>query len=222
MKRPARPARDASPEYSKAAYEARLGLSAKKVSSIEKHAGTRARKAAELAKLRFVQSLLDVVDKARRDGKPLQAVKDALRSKLGSAASKATPDSYLRLAVQNNVQAAYNAGKVEQFLEPATRARRPFWLFDAVMDLRTSKLCRRCHGIVRPAGDAWFLRRIPPLHHWCRSTIRALTRAAAAAEGGVTARPPRQLPEDGFGRLDWKPSLGNVAPALVKVYRSRA
>lgn len=225
MKRPARPAVDAPPDYARAVYEARLLLTQKKVASIEHQAGTRAHKVAALAKLRFVQSLLDVTERMRVQGKSLQDAKDALRARLTLAASPQVTDSYLKLAIQNNVQAAYNGGKVEQFLAPDTREMRPFWMFDAVMDLRTSDFCIRCHGVIRPAGDAWFMRRIPPCHHWCRSTIRSMTRATAKAEGGVDSKPPRALPEDGFGGLraaDWKPSLANVAPALVKVYRTRS
>lgn len=225
MKRPPRPASDAPPDYAKAVYEARLLLTFKKVASIEKNADTRAHKVAALAKLRFVQSLLDVAERMRANGKSLQDAKDALRAHLTKAASLQVPDAYLKLAIQNNVQSSYNAGKVEQFLSPDTRVLRPFWMFDAVLDFRTSTICRTCHGVIRPAGDAWFMMRIPPLHHWCRSTIRSLTRAVSRAQGGVDSRPPRIKPDDGFGRMggaDWKPSLANVAPALVKVYRTRS
>lgn len=225
MPKPPRPPATASLDYARAAYEARLKLTRARVAQIEKKIDDRAKRAAELSKLRFVQGLLDVVERARRDGISIDEAKEQLRTKLRRGATKATPDSYLSLAITNNVQGAYNSGKVEGFLEPATRELRPFWIFDAVLDFRTSEFCRRCNGVCLPAGASWFMHRIPPCHHWCRSTIRAVTRAVATRHGGVTHKPPREIPSDGFGRLwqgEWKPNLSKVAPALVKAYRSRA
>lgn len=224
--KPSRPAPVLSNfSHARLIYEHRLALSRKEIAAAEKRAARRSTRTAELARLRFAQQLLDAAERIRTNGGTLEQAREQLRSKLNTRLAQGEgEDAYVDLAVTNNLQVAYNSGKVYEFLEPETRTLRPFWLYDAILDMKTTEICRSCNGVIRPAGDSWFMNRIPPCHHRCRSTIRSLTAAQAARYGGTRARPPRVRPDAGWGRLaevDWKPDLRGVDAALVKAYRSR-
>ena len=43
--------------------------------------------------------------------------------------------------------------------------------FVAVLDERTSKICRSCDNTVLPIDHSWWIEHMPPMHHRCRSTV---------------------------------------------------
>lgn len=73
-------------------------------------------------------------------------------------------------------------------------------MFDAILDGRTTIVCRSRNGITLPADDSFWLYNTPPLHHYCRSSIRGIT-ATQAMERGITGIDglPDAPPQDGFG-----------------------
>ena len=89
------------------------------------------------------------------------------------------PEAHLRTTFRNWTQTAYNASRVNYLSSPAVKKRRPYWVFDAVLDGATTPVCAAYNGTVLPAGHKWFLRHTPPLHHNCRSSIRGLTKRQA-------------------------------------------
>ena len=205
------------------AYRERLGIVDKERKKIEQLVRDRAKQAAELAKLRIVQELLAEVERGKKGKLSVQQIQTSIALKLKQLTT--AKDSYVELVVRNNVQLAYNSAKVAEFMRPEVKAKRPFWVFWAQLDSRTSRICRQLHRTVRPAGDAWFMRRTPPLHHACRSTIRALTPAQSENwYGGVTTPAPRAVPAEGWGRpmkKSWVPNLSGIDADLVRAYRSR-
>lgn len=50
----------------------------------------------------------------------------------------------------------------------------PLLQFDAIMDQRTSGLCRSLEGVIKPVDDAFWNQYYPPNHWGCRSTVRQL------------------------------------------------
>jgi hypothetical protein len=99
---------------------------------------------------------------------------------------------------RNWVQSANNAGRYEQATTPDALAVRPFWKFVAVLDVRTSVICKECNGVILPAGHPWWKTHIGPLHHRCRSTFITLTKKQAE-KAGITPEPPSIAGSDGFG-----------------------
>ena len=116
----------------------------------------------------------------------------------------------LETIFRTNVQGAYAAGRFKQMSDPEVLRARPYWQFDALIDLNTSPICRSLNGTVRPASDPWWDTRYPPLHFNCRSGVRSLTRRQAA-EKGVTEDPPPTAAAPGFAN---KPSLDDFTPDL--------
>ena len=109
---------------------------------------------------------------------------------------------------RTNVQHAYSAGRWAQLNDSTTLRQRPYWMYDAVLDTRTTEICRERNGAIRPASDPWWGTNWPPLHYNCRSGVRALTREEVERRGGVTVELPTVEPLPGFGAapdaLDWE------------------
>src|SRR5690606_11875891 len=117
---------------------------------------------------------------------------------------------------RTNIQKSYNHGRWQQLEEPELKRLRPYRLFDAIGDSRTTPICRECDGTLLPADHPFWDSHCPPLHHQCRSTVRSL-RASAARRKGITTDPPRAQSQQGFGaRPQPLPSLDDVEPDLAE------
>ncbi len=98
-------------------------------------------------------------------------------------------NAHLETTFRNWTQSAYNGARVNYLSNPQVVKRRPYWVFDAVMDGNTTPVCVAYSGTVLPAKHPWFLRHTPPLHHNCRSSVRGLT-AHQAEQLGIRQRAP--------------------------------
>jgi SPP1 gp7 family putative phage head morphogenesis protein len=108
------------------------------------------------------------------------------------------PLNRLEVIFRANLQTAYAAGRLQAQTNPDVLQVRPFWMYDALIDSRTSGICRNLNGTIRPADDSWWGQRYPPNHFNCRSSVRSLTRAEAERRGGVTASPTLQEADSGW------------------------
>ena len=146
---------------------------------------------AELDRLAWLhQTLLDALEK----GQTLDEWRKRVRERL-----KRAHPGHLETVFRTNVQSAYAAGRWKQLNHPAVKKARPYWMFDAILDARTTPICRTRDGTVLPADHPWWQNNTPPLHFNCRSGIRALTEAEARARGIATAPPEDEPPQEGFG-----------------------
>ena len=117
---------------------------------------------------------------------------------------------HLETTFRNWTQSAYNAARVDYLSNPQVVKRRPYWVFDAVMDGSTTPVCVAYNGTVLAAKHPWFYAHTPPLHHNCRSSIRGLT-AFQASKIGIRRRAPApKLTKQKAADNDMEP--GTVAP----------
>ncbi len=145
---------------------------------------------AELDRMAWLhQTLIDALE----EGQTLDQWRKRVRERMQNA-----HPGHLETAFRTNVQSAYSAGRWAQLNHPAVRKTRPYWMYDAVLDARTTPICRARDGTVLPADDPWWQSNTPPLHFNCRSGIRALTEADAKRRG-ITETPTAEPPEEGFG-----------------------
>lgn len=86
---------------------------------------------------------------------------------------------------RNAIQNAYNAGHWRQFEQ--NMERRPYLMYDAINDSRTSPVCRAIDGVIRRADDPFWQGHSPQLHHRCRSALVSLTEAQASARSRPAA-----------------------------------
>jgi len=84
---------------------------------------------------------------------------------------------------RTNVLGAYNEGRYEQMNRPVVKKMRPYWMYDAIMDSRTTAICSGRDKKVFAADDPWWDTNYPPLHYNCRSGVRAITARRANKEG---------------------------------------
>ncbi len=78
---------------------------------------------------------------------------------------------WLEVHARNNFLTSYNAGRWAQI----ARARSVKYLvYNAILDERTTKLCKSLDGVVRPKDDPFWDRFMPPNHHGCRSLATAV------------------------------------------------
>jgi SPP1 gp7 family putative phage head morphogenesis protein len=163
---------------------------------------------ADVAQLDLVVDVYEAIARAVADGTTLEdfkaEVQDALEESWGEDGA-----SRVETIFRTNVQGAYNAGRHEA--AQAVKAERPYWRYQAILDSRTSEICRPCDGTVLSADSEWFQSHYPPLHPNCRCIAVTLTEAQAEREG-ISRSGPSVEPVDGFGRApsggggaDWAP-----------------
>jgi SPP1 gp7 family putative phage head morphogenesis protein len=149
------------------------------------------------------------IDKAVADGTTLEDFKKAVKGPLTDAwgGTVKRPAHRIETIYRTNVQGAYAAGRHAELTDPAVLEDQPYWQFDAIMDNRTSPVCKAAHGTVLPADDKWWATHNPPCHFNCRSTVIPMTGDEAKA-AGVTETPTTEKAGDGFGE---PPDLGDDA-----------
>lgn len=136
-----------------------------------------------LTSLEQIKSVLDSLVAALQDGQTFSQWKDALGPALGGLS-----DNRKELIFRNAVQTGYNIGRTTQQRE--NKARRPFYMWDAINDTRTRPEHAAMDGYIAPIDDAIWTRWSPPAGHNCRCTRISLTEAQAKARGyGRQARP---------------------------------
>lgn len=109
---------------------------------------------------------------------------------------------------RNGVQSSFSHGRWVQMESPKLKSLRPYRLFDAIRDGRTTKVCRKAHKTLLPADHPWWNNHVPQLHHACRSTVRSI-RAAVARRRGITVDPTDEAPQEGFGA---RPNVASPVP----------
>jgi SPP1 gp7 family putative phage head morphogenesis protein len=160
-----------------------------------------------------IQRVFDSIGKAQDSGEPFEAWRERVRGELVN-------DAHAETVFRNAVQRSYSAGRYAQMREPSVAKFRPYVMFDAVVDTKTTTICRRCHGTILPLEHEFWATHTPPLHHRCRAGHRSLRREEAERRG-ITNVPPALDPPDGFGHAPdhdpvWKPDADKHDPALLR------
>lgn len=190
--------------------------------ALEAQARQKAFTVSNVAQMSMVQQALDSLDLALDQGMDLES----WRKEIGPALEEAWagtvqyPAWRLETIFRTNVQTAFSHGRVRQMRDPAVTALRPFWLFDAVLDGRTTDECSARDGVLLPADDPWWSENTPPLHFNCRSGIRSLRKSQADRRGGVNP-PDREVelnpPGTGFGAAPSLDPAVQVKPFVPEV-----
>lgn len=183
--------------------------------------------AANLAHLQMVQELQDSLVEAMRQGTHLREWKRAYLATLEAQWAGTVKDPGFRASTiyRNALQRSYNTGRWIVHTDPAVLAVRPYWLYDAVLDGRTTRICEERHGKILPATDPWWAANYPPLHHRCRSGVRAI-RAEEAEKRGVTPSPQLETEaQRGFGEAphadEWNPDPDRMPAKLRQVWEKK-
>lgn len=157
---------------------------------------------ANVAQASVVQDVFDEIAKAIEFGEPFEDFRGRVAGKLEKAWSprpREGTSARLETIFRNATQASYNRGRFVQMKDPVIAELRPIWLYDAILDSRTSAICNDLNGTRLPHDDPWWRTHYPPVHHRCRSGVRALRTEQNDRMGGTTFEPPATPADPGFG-----------------------
>lgn len=184
---------------------------------------------AGVQQLDAVTDVWDALDLALSEGIDFDTFKELVTASLESAWSdsgEGPSNTAWRIETifRTNVLGAYAAGRYEMQTDEAVLEARPYWLFDAVKDTRTTEVCEACNGKVVAADDSWWDGHYPPCHFNCRSVVTTLDEEQAQAMG-ITSSPPSIQADDGFGdapeRPTWEPSKRDYPTPLWNEFESK-
>ena len=194
---------------------ARVPVTASEFRALSDAARRRAFTVGGVADADVVADVLASLEKAVEAGTDFNDWRKAMQPTLETAWKGRVPNPghRLELIFRQNVQSAYAAGRFKQQRDPDVVKIRPYWLYDAVIDTRTSSVCRTLNGTLLLTTDPWWRTRYPPNHWNCRAGVRSLTRKQAAERGGPTKTPTTQEPDAGFRSV---PKLGDFEPGVSK------
>jgi SPP1 gp7 family putative phage head morphogenesis protein len=179
--------------------------------ALDDKAKRRAFSVAGVARKEVIATTAKAVERAIAKGESFDDFKKRIGPQLERSwgGTVANPNWRMELIFRNNVQQSYNVGRYEVTTQPDVLIVRPYRMFSAIEDTRTTEVCRRCHGTILPAEDPWWDGHSPQCHHACRSGTISLSRRQADKRG-VTTDPPAVESHDGFGDL---PHLKPVKPS---------
>ncbi len=204
-------------------FRSRIPLTDELLEKLRAWAGDRAWTIAGVAELDVVLDVYRALDDAIENHRTVDEFKRAVRDKLEASWGGAKAGR-IELIFQNNVQTAYNRGRYSQMKEVADL--RPYWMFDAILDSRTTRICQTRNKTVLPQSDPWWDSNYPPLHHACRSSVRALTADSARERGVATSPPQEHPPSGGFGKSPavsegWTPDSADYPPELWEIFQKK-
>lgn len=183
--------------------------------------------AANLATLQMVAELQQSLLDAMNEGKHLRDWKREYLATLEAQWAGSVKDPGFRASTiyRNALQRSYNTGRWVVHTDPAVMAARPYWMFDAIIDGRETDICRERDGTILAADHPWWGANYPPLHHRCRSSVRAL-REAEAAKRGITTNPQLDTESQrGFGAApnadEWNPDPSGMPGKLKDVWEKK-
>ncbi len=204
----------------------RVPIPADRLSELSEAAQKQAFILAGVNQMEVVTTVLDEMAKAVESGEPIEDFRKRIKVKLKGDWTKAS-SARLDTIFITSTQTAYNAGRYEQLKDPDVMRTRPFWIFDAVLDTRTTSICRSLNGLTMPADDPRWAGSHPPMHFRCRSGIRSQTRRATERKGGPTApddMPNPKVPK-GFGKLPtappFKPKKADFPADVWAIYQKK-
>ncbi len=145
-------------------FRDRFPVTEELLAALGAYAGDRAWTIAGVAQLDILLEVFVALERAVATGASISDFKKAVRAKLESewGGPKA---GRIELIFRNASQTAYNAGRYRQMREVTDI--RPYWMFDAILDSRTTPTCSSRNGVVLSSGDPYWNANWPPLHHNC-------------------------------------------------------
>lgn len=174
-------------------FRSRVPMAEADARDLSARARERAFWAAGAATAAQAEALQESLARAMTGGQPMQEWVKTARGILTQSSTQ-----HLETIFRTNTQAAYSVARQTQMYAPAVLRRRPWGYVQTVDDQRRSKICKGFAGTLMPLDDPGWLKRWPPYHHRCRTTIRNLTDAQAEKLGGATGW-PSVMPATGFG-----------------------
>jgi len=210
------------PEEAIAWFQARVPLTREEWDTLTAQVRRKAFTVSGVALLDVVAEVWESLTKALEDGTPYREWADGIRNRLEAAWGRRNGQR-VETIFRTNVQMAYQSGRWAQLQDPEVQKTHPYLMYDAVLDSRTTEICRARNGTVLRANDPWWASNWPPLHFNCRSGVRPLTEAEASRR--EIGRPNTIPPQKGFGSApeswEWSPEPEDYPLELLAAFKGR-
>jgi hypothetical protein len=204
-------------------FRARLPITDDEFAKISTDARQRAWTVSGVSQIDVVNSVWLALDKANEKGTPFAVFKKQVIDDLAQEWGR-RDSARVETVFRNATQSSLNRGRYAQMKAPDVVKFRPFWMYDAVRDGRTTQLCTGLDDTVLPQDHEFWDTHIPPLHHRCRAGIRNLRRAEAERRG-ILRDPPDIDAEPGFGRApgkgEWEPDKKKYPKPIQRASKKR-
>jgi SPP1 gp7 family putative phage head morphogenesis protein len=157
------------------AFRARRVVSPEEWARLEREARERAFTATRLATDSLREHAFDELVRALAEGSTFADFASSLRTQEASLGVTPSDPAYLDTIFRTNMATAYTAGRLQQMQSPSVVRVQPYVQYRAVIDGRTTSVCRYLDGLVfdRRTDPGWS-KYAPPNHYNCRSTIVTL------------------------------------------------
>lgn len=174
--------------------------------------------------LQVVQTVLDEITRSVANGEPIEEFRKRIATVLKRDYVEKN-SARLTTAYRTTTQTAYNAGRWFELDTDVVRATHPYRIYDAVLDSRTTPICRAIDGKVYRYDDPFLLTHWPPLHFNCRTGVRAI-RTKQAMDIGPQPPPKTTKIDKGFGlappkRDSWEPERTEFDPKAFAEYERK-
>jgi SPP1 gp7 family putative phage head morphogenesis protein len=204
-------------------FESRFPITEAMREELAEYAGSRAWTVAGVSQLDIILEIYESIRDALEVGTPLDEWRTTLRQRIGERWGKQS-SARLETIFRTNVQTSYNSGRYVQMKDPDIVSVRPYWMYDAVMDSRTTEICEELNRTVLHVDDAFWDDHTPPLHYNCRSSLRSLTKTVAEKRG-ISESAPDIDADGGFGKAptaeDWRPNPKDYPADLWRIYEQK-
>lgn len=190
---------------------------------LDERSKARAFYVAGLARADMVGAVQESLVKALESGQPLESWKRDIIDQFEKNGWAPLNPRHLETIARTNLQAAYQAGRYAQMWR--NKRYFPFWMYDAVNDLRTRPVHKALDGKVLSAEDPFWDEWYPPNGFNCRCGVIALTEGQVKRRGLTVEKTPREveteqglttlIPEPGFGSNVGKDWLSGLSPEPI-------
>ena len=167
------------------------------------------------ASLDQLQAALDSLEEAMNKGKTFREwQKDVRVQDLG------LPKYRLDNIFRTNIQAAYNHGHWEKFVEH--QKTRPYLMYDAINDSRVRPSHLAMDGIIRPVGDIFWTAHYPPNGYRCRCRCISLSEKQAQERSKNGAGLNKQVTQEMNPDKGWDYNVGQDLTAGIEKAKADA
>jgi len=128
--------------------------------TIQKKATEQAQIIAATSKLNLSKQVQTELSKAVQSGQSFADWKKAVAD--GEITPQELPKGVKRTIFQTSLQQSYNAGRWQAFAED--KGKKPFLMFSAINDNRTTEICKALHGTIRRIDDPFWENNSPAMH----------------------------------------------------------
>ncbi len=100
--------------------------------------------------------------------------------------------TWLKAEYDTSIASAQMARKWVEIQQ--NKSTLPYLQFDAILDSRTSPICKPLDGVIKPIDDSFWNTYYPPNHFRCRSSVKQLAKGVVTANHKIV-HPEKGVPE---------------------------